>query len=71
MESTLHRLGIQTIKAHLALRELVCKSLASEYANESLTPAQKGAIAFRYSTVIKEMGELRLLLEEQEGEQSF
>jgi hypothetical protein len=70
LEETLHRLAIQTIKAQLALRELLCKSLAREYANESLTAAQKGAIAFRYSTAIKETRELRFLLDELEREQN-
>jgi len=69
MESVLRRLEIQTIRAQLALRELVCKSVASEYANESLTVAQQRTIAFRYSTVIKEIRELRTLLEELERDQ--
>jgi hypothetical protein len=69
LESTLRRLRIHTLKAQLALCELVCRSLASEYANENLTVAQKAAIVNRWSATTMDRRELRLLLEELETEQ--
>ena len=71
MESTLRRLRIHTLKAQLALCELVCRSLASEYANENLTVAQKAAIVNRWSATTMDRHELRLLLEAQEREQGL
>jgi hypothetical protein len=69
LESTIRRLRIHTLKAQLALCELVCRSLAREYAGENLTVTQKAAIVDRWSRTTKERHELRLLLESQQSTQ--
>lgn len=70
MESTLHKLEIQTIKAQLGLRKIICSSLATDFTNENLTFAQKTDIVNRYNAVKRVSRELQLLLEEQEREQA-
>jgi len=69
LESILRRLCIQTLKAKLALCELVCRSLASEYANENSTAEEKAAIVDRWSRTTNERHDLRVALEEQGREQ--
>jgi hypothetical protein len=69
LESTLRRLRIHTIKAQLALRELVCRSLAQECANEHLPPARIADIADQWNQTTIERYELRLLLQSQESVQ--
>jgi hypothetical protein len=69
LESMLRRLLIHTLKAQLALRELVCSSLVTAYANENLTDAQKADIVDRWNTTVMERHQLRLLLEAQESVQ--
>jgi hypothetical protein len=69
LEATGRKLLIHNIEAQLALRELMCRSLASEYANDNLTADQKEAIVNRWNKTTMERHELRLQLEAQQTQQ--
>lgn len=71
MESTLRSLRIHTIKAQLALCELVCRSLAQACANPNLSFTHKTAIADRWISTTTQRYELRHLLESQESVQKM
>jgi hypothetical protein len=70
LDSVVRRLAIQTIKAQLALCELVSRSLVHEFSIENLPVAEKAAIVDRWNLTSRQRTELRLLLEEQEIEQA-
>jgi hypothetical protein len=69
LESAFQKLLIQNIEAQLALRELMCRALASEYANENLSATEKEAIVDRWNKTTMERHELRLQLEAQQTQQ--
>lgn len=69
MEPILRRLRIHSLKAQLALCELVCGSLVTAYANENLTDGQKAEIVDRWNTTVMERHQLVLLLEAQHSVQ--
>jgi hypothetical protein len=66
VESIIRKLRIHTLKAQLALRRFVCETLAERLENGDLTVAEKLALARRWDDVMKEVHDLRLLLESQE-----
>ena len=73
MESIAYKLKIQTLKAQVALCQLICASLAREFEEESLTFVERSALAHRWDDTLKDGYVLQLtldLLERQEREKN-
>jgi hypothetical protein len=62
MESLIHKLKAQSLKAHLAASRHVCSSLAREFETQSLTRDQKAAIAKRWEKALQETHGLQLAI---------
>ncbi len=54
VEDVINRLRIQTVKAHLELRRIVCASLASKLDNGYVTVDQRAAIAVCRDALLRE-----------------
>lgn len=73
LESIAYKLKIQTLKAQVALCQLICASLAREFEEESLTFVERSALAHRWDDTLKDGYVLQLtldLLERQEREKN-
>jgi hypothetical protein len=72
LESIIRKLRVHTLKAQLALRHLICESLAKEF-ETALTFERRAALARKWDVTLKEGHVFQLmldLLERQERESS-
>ena len=69
MDAIIRKLTIHTLRAQLALCEIVSRSLVYEFSLQDLPVARKAEIVERWSTTSMKRTELRLLLEAMQREQ--
>jgi hypothetical protein len=63
MELIISKPRIQSLKAHMILRQFHCESLAVEFETESLTVNQKARLAYPWDDMLKENQILQLMLD--------
>jgi len=67
LKSILRILRSRTLNARMALLQRTCATLAKEFEDANLSPEQKKAIDQRWDNAMKEIRELRLLLNSKES----
>jgi len=63
LESIIHKMKIQMLKAQLASRRYICASLANEFEIRALTGGRRAALVHRLDNALKKKHAVQLLLD--------